>query len=244
MTSEAEELPPLMKEQELMEAEEILAQAKEGSTLPQGWMVFPLLRHKVILAILGWAFGILMGLGLLAAIGSVVIPYNYERGPASIILTTILLSILLFIGLGSAYLLIMDVLRLKNTDKYVIVITPESFVKQEGNKIIHVPLTHVRYVTARGVPPPDRTPPTESESGVRSLPRIGENAAAFFLGRALVPSGSRWRRKRMRTPTSLAFIDTCTDQEVTVVTDTTYGDPFTIATFLKRSAASVHEFIV
>src|SRR5690348_1274636 len=89
-----------------MNAEEILTQAKGGSEPPQGWIVFPLLRHKVTLAILGWAFGILMGLGLLIAIGSVVIPYNYERGTASIIFTTILLGILLFIGLGSTYLLI------------------------------------------------------------------------------------------------------------------------------------------
>jgi len=224
-----------------MEAEEILTQARGSGELPQGWLAYPLLRHKVILAILGWAFGILMGLGLLIAIGSVVIPDNYERGLASTIFTTILLGILLFIGLGSAYLLFMDVLRLKNVDKHVIVITPENFVKQEGSKIIFVPLTHVRHVTTRGVPPPDRTPPQESESGVRNLPGVGENAASFFVGRALLPSGSRWRRKRMRTPTSLAFIDSRTDQEVTVVTDTAHGDPFEIAAHLKRHVASLHE---
>ncbi|MBV9229436.1 MAG: hypothetical protein JOZ18_08990 [Chloroflexi bacterium] len=227
-----------------MEAEEILAQTRGGGQPPEGWIVFPLLRHKVILAIVGWTSGILMGLGLLIAIGSVVIPYNYERGTASIVFTTILLGILLFIALGSAYLLIMDVLRLRNLDKHVIVITPENFVKQEGDKIILVPLTHVRHVTARGVPPPDRTPPPESESGVRGLPGMGENALGFFLGRAPTSSGSRGRRKRMRTPTSLAFIDSRTDQEVTVVNDTTYGDPFAIAALLKQYAASVREFIL
>jgi hypothetical protein len=38
----------------------------------------------------------------------------------------------------------------------------------------------------------------------------------------------------MRTPTSLAFIDSRDDSEVTVVTDEAYGDPFMIAALLKQ----------
>jgi hypothetical protein len=134
----------------------------------------------------------------------------------------------------------MDVHRLMDADRYIIVITPDDFVKQEGHKIIHVPLMHVRHVTARGVPPPDRTP--DRGSSVRQVSGAGENISSFFLGRNLARtlsgSGSRSRMRRMRTPTTLAFLDSRTDTEVIVATDKTYGDPFSIAAVLKQYASS------
>jgi hypothetical protein len=148
----------------------------------------------------------------------------------------------LFIGLGSAWALIVDVDRLRNAADYLIVITPEDFVKQEKDKITHVPLLFVRHVTARGVPPPERT--ATRGNSVRDIPGVGENVTGFFLGRGLVPSGQRWLRWRRRTPTSLAFIDTRTDEEVVVVSDGAFGDPFMIAALLKRYVASVHEFVL
>jgi hypothetical protein len=42
----------------------------------------------------------------------------------------------------------------------------------------------------------------------------------------------------------LAFIDTRTDEEVVVVSDGAFGDPFMIAALLKRYVASVHEFVL
>src|SRR6266487_5258002 len=135
-----------------MQAEEILTQAKASTELPHGWVIFPLLRQKVRLAIFGWAFGILMGLGLFAMVASAVIPDNYQRGFASALFTTLLLGIFLFIGLGSLWALIMDVQRLLQADKHVLVLTPEDFVKQEGDKIVHVPCINIRHVTARGTP--------------------------------------------------------------------------------------------
>ena len=96
---------------------------------------------------------------------------------------------------------------------------------------------NVRHVTARGKAPVDRTVPEGDQ--LREIPRSGENTAGFLLGRGLIPSGARLRRHRMRTPTSLAFIDTRTDSEVTVVTDEVYGDPFMIAALLKQYAAAV-----
>lgn len=224
-------------------AEEILAQTRSGSELPHGWVVFPLLRSKVVLGIIGWIFGIILGFGLFALIANIVIPFNYQRGWFPATFSTVLLGILLFIGLGSIYLVIIDIRRLSQPEKHIIIITPDNFVKQEGNKIIQVPLEHVRHVTARGLPPPDRTPPSEQERGVRGVPGMGEGMVGFLFGRGLSTSGTRWRRKRMRTPTSLAFIDTRTDNEVTVVTDDAYGDPFAIASLLKRYAADVQQSI-
>jgi hypothetical protein len=224
-----------------MEAEEILARARADDEIPGDWLVFRLLRDKLIVGMIGWIFGIIVGLGLFIVIANIVIPGNYQHGAFAAIITTIILGICLFIGLGSIWTFITDLLRLAHMDRHLIVVTPEDFVKQEGNKIIHVPLINIRHVTARGVPPPDRDPSTQEN--VRQVPGVGENAAALFFGRGFVPSGSRWRRKRMRTPTSLAFIDTRTNREVTVVNDTAYGDPFTIAALLKQYAAAVQQVV-
>ena len=229
----------VLKGRDIVEAAEILIQTQTSNEAPHGWIVLPLLRSKVRLGIVGWAFGMLLGLGLFSGMASTVIPYNYQLGPVAAIFTTLLLGMLLFIGVGSLWALIADVRRLREADKHVIIITPEDFVKQEGNKIIHVPLVNIRHVTARGTPPPDRTPSRESQ--IRQVPGAGENSIGFFLGRGLMPSGTRWRRGRMRTPTSLAFIDTRTDSEVIVVTDGAHGDPFMIAALLKQYAAAVQQ---
>lgn len=224
-----------------MDAEEILARAREDAEPPSGWKVFPLLRDKLILGILGWIFGIIVGLGLFAAVATVVIPVNYEHGIVSTVFSTILLGVFLFVGLGSIWMLISDVQRLLHLKQHIIVITLDDFVKQEGKNIVRVPLVNVQFVTARGLPPPDRTPP--EEQGVRQVPSAGENTVGFIMGRGLLPSGRRWLSRRRRTPTTLAFVDTRTDKEVIVATDKGYGDPFLIASFLKQYAASAQQLV-
>lgn len=221
-----------------MESDEILEKARAGGGAPQGWIVLPLLRNKVMLGIVGWVFGVIVGFGLFALMASVTIPHNYQIGPVAAIFTSIILGLVLFVGLGSMWQIIVDVRRLLQADKHIIVIAPEDFVKQEGKKIMHVPLMYVRHVTARGTPPPDRT--VSKGSAVGEMPRTGENFAGFLFGRGLLPgTGTRQRRRRMRTPTTLAFIDSRTDSEVIVVNDASYGDPFMIAALLKEYATSV-----
>jgi hypothetical protein len=224
-----------------MNVEEILAQAKTGTEVPAGWVVFPLLRSKVIIGLIGWSFGILLGLGLFALAATVVIPYNYQRGALPAVVTTILLGVLLFVGLGSLWTLISDIRRLREREKHLIVVTQEDFVKQEGDKIVQVPLVNIRYVTARGVPPPERN---AEDGDISHTPSSGENVVGSLLGRSLLPgAGLKSRRKRMRTPTSLAFIDTRDDSEVVVVTDGAYGDPYTIAAVLKQYVAAVQQLV-
>src|SRR5437764_653351 len=103
------------------------------------------------------------------------------EGPGSrdgAIIRTILLGIVLFIGLGSAWSLLVDARRLRQADKHLIVITPEAFVKQEGDKIIYVPLVNVRHVTARGAPPPDRS--LENARTDKEISGVGENVLGFL----------------------------------------------------------------
>jgi hypothetical protein len=124
--------------------------------------------------------------------------------------------------------------RLLRADKHLIIITPDDFVKQEGKKIIHVPLMYVRYITARGSPSRSRT--SSSETAPAQASRSDENTPGFQFWRGLIPGR---RRRRKRTPTALAFIDSRTDTPVIVATDASYGDPFTIADLLKEYATNV-----
>nr|HET6904007.1 hypothetical protein [Ktedonobacteraceae bacterium] len=219
-----------------MDSSEILMQARSGPDAPHGWVVLPLLRSKLLTGMVGWVLGIVLGMGLFVSLAFIVIPYNYEHGAFAAIFSTILLGLLLFIGLGSLWALVVDARRLRQIDKHVIIITPDEFVKQEGDKVIHVPLMYVRNVTARGMAPPDHASSSATGRPDRfdAMPTAGENVMGVFAGRGFTPSGMQWRRKRMRTPTSLAFIDSRDDREVTVVTDGAYGDPFTIAALLKQ----------
>ena len=230
-----------------MQAEEILTKAKTSTELPQGWIIFPLLRNKVLVGIAGWGFGIFIGMFLFTIVATIVIPKNYQSGFAAALFTTLLLGILLFIGLGSLWSLIMDVRRLMHADRHILVLTPNDFVKQEGNKIIHVPCVNIRHVTARGTPPPDRTPPTGS--AVEQVSGVGENAASFFMGRRMVNalgsrSGGSARKRGRRTPTTLAFVDTRTDREVIVTNDNSFGDTFQIAALLKEYATNVQQAFI
>ncbi len=53
----------------------------------------------------------------------------------------------------------------------------------------------------------------------------------------------RQRRKRMRTPTTLAFLDTRTDAEVVLANDSSFGDPFTIAALLKQYTGNAQQIV-
>jgi hypothetical protein len=216
-----------------MDAAVILTKAKQET--PEGWMIFPLLRSKVIFGLLGWALGVVVGLVLFVGIALVAIPDNYQNGVLEAIISTIILGILLFISLGSAWTFVVDARRLAHAEEHLIVITPEYFVMQDGKKIVHVPLEDVLHVTARGVKPPERDG-SKNEAGVRHIVGVGDNATAFFVGRNLSASGRHWLRNRKRTPTSLAFVDRRTEDEITIVQDKSHGDPFLIAAYLKQYA--------
>lgn len=219
-----------------MDAEEILARAR--TERPQDWMIFPLLRRKIIMGIFGWSFGILLGAGLLAIVAPAVIPYNYQQGTLSSIVTTLLLGVLVFIVVGSVILLVTDIFRIVHADEHLIVITARDFVKREGKKLTYVPLADVMHVTPRGRAPLERS--AAERVDVQKLPGVAENVVGTFLGHGLMPSGMKWRRARMRTPSSLAFIDARTGREVTVVQDDAYGDPFMIAAVLKQYVAALN----
>lgn len=214
-----------------MESVQILAQVSTEEGRPGDWIVFPLQRQKVMIGILGWISGAVVGLLLFIFMAPIMIPHNYQSGVFAAVFSTLILGVVIYICLGSIWALITDILRLRESDRHIIVITPEDFVKQEGKKIIHVPLKYVEYVTARGRPPVDRSAEA-AQTDLRSA-GIGAGVAGLFFGRRAVAGGSLGRR-HMRTPTTLAFIDSRTGREVIVVTDKVYGEPYLLAENLKE----------
>ena len=217
-----------------MQAEEILTTAKThvDGDLPHGWVVLPLLRQKLVSAMVWWVVGVIMGFGIFAFVASVAIPYNYTHSPGLAVFTTFVLAVALFVGLGSLVVLVADIRRLRDANNHMIVLTPDDVVKQEGKKVTHVPLLDVQNVTARGTPPPDRT--VSDEPAIRQVPGSNENMLGFVVGHGAVGRGYQYRRSRMRTPTTLAFIDTRTSKEIVLLTDNVYGDAFTIAELLRQ----------
>ena len=221
-----------------MEATEILEKTRAGGELPNGWVVLPLLRNKVRLGILGWIAGAIVGFGLFVLIIPYMIPHNYLYGPIPALISTLILGTVLFVGIGSVWQIIVDTRRLVEADKHIIVLTPDEFVMQDGDKILHVPLMYVRHITARGIVPPDRTPPKGAV--VSNMPHVGENLSGFLFGRGFIPTVSRWRARRRakHTPSMLAFIDSRTNTEVIIKDYNLYGDPSTIATLMQDYTSS------
>lgn len=221
-----------------MESVQILAQASTEEGIPSNWIVFPLQRQKVLVGILGWVFGAFAGGIMFFFMAPIMIPHNYQSGVASAILSTIILGLVLYVCLGSIWALITDIIRVRDAARHIIIITPEDFVKQEGKKIIHVPLQYVKHVTARGAPPVNRN--TEPAEEVRPG-SISESIGSLFLGRRVASGGRQggFARRRVRTPTTLAFIDTRTDKEVVVVNDKAYGEPHYIAECLNEYIQNV-----
>src|SRR5713226_10180201 len=127
-------VPHFLRSSNTMETSEILMQVKTSTETPKDWIVFPLVRSNVLLSIAGWVLGIVVGLGLFTIMAFSVIPHNYQYGILPAVFTTLFLGLFLFVGLGSIWALIADVIRLVRADKHLIVITPDAFVKQEGEK--------------------------------------------------------------------------------------------------------------
>lgn len=221
-----------------MEPVQILAQVNTEEGVPSNWIVFPLQRQNVLVGIVGWVFGTFAGGLMFFFMAPIMIPHNYQQSAFSAILSTIILGVVLFVGLGSLWAMISDIIRVREADKHVIIITPEEFVKQEGKKILHVPLEYVKHVTARGAPPVDRNAPSADDMRPGS---VSEGIGSLFLGRRVASGGRQgiFGRRRVRTPTTVAFIDSRTDTEVIVVTDKAYGEPHYIANSLKECIQNV-----
>jgi len=133
-----------------MEPTEIIATAETGS-FPENWHVWTL-RRGLVFREVAWqtfisVFGfILLGYGLYATI-----PDNFTDGPWKIGLTICLLLLFAVMAFGGLALMAGDVNRLRLAGRYLLVMTPDDFLKRTPGGVVHVPMEHVTDLRLVGV---------------------------------------------------------------------------------------------
>ena len=195
-----------------MEADAILQRARSGD-VPSNWTVWPLRRNVVRRSALGWSFAGVFGLIVFAVAASQMIPGNFTHGGGAIAISGLVLILLAIMGIGRAGLAVYDFWRIAHADQYLLVVTPDDYLKVEPNKITHVPMENVAYVTLRGVK-------IQRPQGQYREP--GGPQALTSMTR-MVGIG----RQPKQAPT-LGFIDTRTDKEVVVCTDNSFDEMLAI----------------
>lgn len=179
---------------------------------PREWFVWPLRRAIVQRAIAGWAATGIIGLILFIPAALTTIPSNFRHGSGLAVFTIVLLVILGLVAFGGLALCLSDVLRLVRANQYWLIMTPDDFLKVTPQRIIHVPMAEVTYVTLKGVKPP---PNPDTERAV-SQTLLMMRRYGGVMG---IPGVSR---REFRRPPSLAFLDRRTKREVIVATDDSF----------------------
>jgi hypothetical protein len=196
-----------------MEPETILATARSGDA-PGTWVVWPLRRQYIRNSILRWLAVAVVGFPLLILASISTLPDFLSLRGFSFVLTGILLLALAALAFGSLGIAIYDSWRLSQASAFWLVITPDDYVKAEpGGKVTHVPLEYVEAITLKGVRVPmetAETPFTGVPTGINPLFRLPFRQAAY--------------RRQRATPSSLAFVDGRTSQEVVVATDAMFDE--------------------
>lgn len=208
-----------------MDAQALLARARSGD-VPASWTVWPLQRSRVLRSALGWLLIGVVGAIILVVTAAQTIPSNFTRGSGSFILTGVLLIALALMAFGGLGILIYDVWRLWRANDYLIVMTPDDYVKSQPGKVTHVPMEHVAYVTLRGVKIPEERAPTTSEI-ISSMQKGGR--LYRFMG------DINYRRQPRQAP-SLAFLDTRANTEVVVATDNSFDELLALEQILTMHA--------
>jgi hypothetical protein len=133
-----------------MEPQEIVATAESGS-YPANWHVWTL-RRGLVFREVAWQtfisiFGfILLGYGLYATI-----PDNFTQGAWKIGLTISLLLLFAVMAFGGLALMTGDINRLRLAGRFLLVMTPDDFLKRTPSGVIHVPMEHVTDLRLVGV---------------------------------------------------------------------------------------------
>jgi hypothetical protein len=172
-----------------------------STDVPETWAVFPLDLNAVKLGLAGWIGGMLLGGGLLA------IMLAGTDGQWSF-LVVIFIAVLAFLFFGSLWLAIKKARQLLHPDSYIIVLTNDTFVQQEEQRMSLVPLTSITHLTLKG----DRTQTKETLR--EAMPNTaGAGILKGFVG----------QERRKRQGQSLAFVDARDNSVVKVADDNSYA---------------------
>lgn len=183
------------------DAQAVIDRARAGDA-PENWAVWRLRRDFVLRGLLGWGFVAIVGFALLVPIIITTVPGNFEHGGGEFLLSGLLLFAFAAMAFGGLGIFSHDLWRLLHADDYLLVMTPNDYVKTEPrSKITHVPMDQIAHVTLRGV-------------------KVDE-VQIERPGHLVQTMAKRFQREPKSAP-SLAFIDRRTDKEVVVATDESF----------------------
>jgi hypothetical protein len=135
-----------------MEPQEIIATAESGS-YPANWHVWTLRRGLVFREVAWQTFISISGFLLLGYALYVTIPDNFTDGPWKIGLTLSLLILFGVMAFGGLALMAGDLNRLRLAGRFLLVMTPDDFLKRSPGAVIHVPMEHITNLRLIGVKP-------------------------------------------------------------------------------------------
>ncbi len=203
-----------------MDAETVLATARSG-VMPDHWHAWPLRKDFVLRSAIKWTVAGLLLLAFFAFIVYSTVPYNFQYGgTGAVIFSVVIIAVSGTAAFGSLGIALYDLWRIVNAERYLLVMTPEDYVKAEPRKITHVPMDAVAYVTLRGVKSPEMRAYEEAAAG-RESRDIFQSRSLDRVTRTI--GGATQRRQRAQTPT-LAFLDTRNNKEVIVATDASFDE--------------------
>ncbi|HEY7021470.1 MAG TPA: hypothetical protein VH349_10170 [Ktedonobacterales bacterium] len=198
-----------------MEPQEIIATAESGS-FPENWHVWTL-RRGLVFREVAWqtfisVFGfILLGYGLYATI-----PDNFTQGPWKIGLTICLLLLFAVMAFGGLALMAGDVNRLRLAGRYLLVMTPDDFLKRTPGAVVHVPMEHVTDLRLIGVKSRGQEDMERPGGVMHTVRSIGLASTGAFLG--------NWLIRTPRVQPKLTFVDDRTGKVVVVGQDHAFED--------------------
>lgn len=203
-----------------MDAETVLETARSGK-MPDHWHAWPLRKDFVLRSAIKWAAAGLVLLAIFALVVYSTVPSNFQSGSTgAAIFTVVIIALVGTAAFGSLGIALYDLWRMVNSGRYLLVMTPEDYVKAEPRKITHVPMDAVAYVTLRGVKTPEMLAYEEAGGG-RESHDVFQSRSLDRVTRTI--GGANQRRMRAQTPT-LAFLDTRNNKQVIVATDASFDE--------------------
>jgi len=196
-----------------MDPQIIVATAESGA-FPANWHVWTLRRGKVWREVAWQAFISAFGFFLLIWGLAVTIPDSFTQSSLKAVGTIALLLLFAIMGFGGFALVGGELNRLRLAGRYLLVMTPDDFVKRSPHSVIHVPMEHVTDIRLVGVKVSNNPDGGLPRTGRRSIERLSPalfHGATFFL-------------RRPRQQPRLSFVDDRDDKRVVVSQDHAFDD--------------------
>lgn len=193
-----------------VEGAALLAQARTG-LYPPNWYVWPMQSAKVRRTLIRWALYAVGGFAFLIPALFIMIPDNFGDGEGKALASLVVLLLLGAMAFGSLYYFVHDLRRLGRAQAYLLLMTPDDFVRSEPGRITHVPMDSIANVTLKGV----RNPGSQFYT-----PQMAGRSTMSML---MLPQRRTISPSPFRAPL-LTFRDTRTNKTIVLTQDDAYDD--------------------